>query len=190
MSVPKKAVVEVQNEPKQNWEQATQQDKFRYKCDLNIALQEIKPEESCLQCVDLNCSKLDHKEALDDYIIQILEAIETCTKNNIPYRNPTSKIKGAASIINHVPGWNEHVKPFKEEANFWYVEWRKVGKPRTGLLYQNMRFFRSKFRYEKRRCLNAAEVLKRDKFLESCLEGDKPLFEELKRFKGVPNNIA
>ena len=53
-----------------------------------------------------------------------------------------------------------------------------------------MRFFRNKFKYAKRRTLIAAEAIKRDKFLEACLEGDKSLFEELKKVKGAPSNMA
>ena len=53
-----------------------------------------------------------------------------------------------------------------------------------------MRFTRNKFKYAKRRVLNAAEALKRDKFVEAALAGDKDLFEELKRFKGVPQKVS
>ena len=99
-------------------------------------------------------------------------------------------VKGSASSRKSIPGWQEHVKPFKQEAEFWYQEWKKVGKPRNGILYDNMRFFKNQFRYAKRKCLNAVDSIKRDKFLESCLEGDKKIFEELKKFKGAPPNTA
>ena len=44
-------------------------------------------------------------------------------------------------------------------------------------MYDNMRFYINKFKYAKRRVLVAAEAMKRDKFLEACLDGDKALFE-------------
>ena len=53
-----------------------------------------------------------------------------------------------------------------------------------------MRFYRNKFKYAKRRVLIAAESIKRDRFLEACLEGDKNLFEELKKFRGAPQKVA
>ena len=47
-----------------------------------------------------------------------------------------------------------------------------------------MRFHRNQFRYAKIKCLNAAELI-----IESCLNGDRDLFSELKKFKGSPQKI-
>ena len=188
--LPKKVFSEALKQPKQNWKEATPEDKIQYKIDLDNSLRTITQPDACLKCLDVKCSREDHREALDDYIVDILETIETCTLRNIPYRNPSSKSNSSVGKRNRVPGWKEHVEPFKQEAKFWYQEWRTVGKPRNGLLYDNMRFFRNKFRYAKRRCLNASDAIKRDKFLESCLEGDLKLFEELKKFKGCPSKVA
>ena len=149
----------------------------------------VLPKAS-LNCTNVKCERLDHKQALDDYIVDILDQIESCSKINIPYKNPNFRTKGTASKRNQVPGWKEFVDPFKQEARFWYQEWRNVGKPRSGLLYDSMRFYRNKFRYAKRRCLTAAEAIKRERFLESCLVGDIKLFEELKRFKGSASKVA
>ena len=102
--------------------------------------------------------------------MDIIEAIEDTTKDTIPYKNAPKGNKFKASQRKCIPGWKDHVLPYKLEANFWYKEWRSVGKPRGGLLYDNMRFFRNKFKYAKRRTLLAAEGIKRDKFLEACLE--------------------
>ena len=144
----------------------------------------------CLECENLKCMNVDHCESLDKYIIDIIEAIEDTTKETIPYKHAPKGHKFKASKRKCIPGWKDHVLPYKLEANFWYKEWRSMGKPRGGLLYDNMRFFRNKFKYAKRRTLVAAEAIKRDKFLEACLEGDKSLFEELKKLRGAPNNIA
>ena len=190
LCLPKKTFPEALKLPKQNWKEATQEDKIQYKVDLDTALRNLRQPASCLECSNIKCSSEDHREALDTYIVDILEAIETCTLRNIPYKNPSPNAKSSVSGRNRVPGWREHVEPFKQEANFWYQEWRAVGKPRWGLLYDNMRFFRNKFKYAKRRCLSAAEAIKRDRFLESCLEGDLKLFEELKKFKGCPSKVA
>ena len=138
----------------------------------------------------MSCNSERHKEDLDNYIIDIIESIETATKDSIPYKNVPQDSQYKAQQRKHIPGWKEHVQPYKEEAHFWYVEWRTVGKPRSGILYDNMRFFRNKFCYAKRRVLNAAEALKKDKFLEAALRGDKDLFEELRKFKGAAGKVA
>ena len=56
--------------------------------------------------------------------------------------------------------------------------------------YLELAFYIYKFRYAKRKVLNATEVLKRDKFVEAALAGDKDLFEELRRFKGAPQKVS
>ena len=106
---------------------------------------------------------------LNDFILNLLETVEKCTQRNIPYSSPKNESPNKASQRKYIPGWKEYVHPFKQEAMFWYTEWRAVGKPRFGLLYDHMRFYRNKFRYTKRKCLNAANIITRDKFVESCL---------------------
>ena len=53
-----------------------------------------------------------------------------------------------------------------------------------------MRLHRNQFRYAKRKCLNAFELIKRDRFIESCLPGDIDLFKELRKFKGTPEKVV
>ena len=176
--------------PKQNWKEATEEDKTKYKVELNAALEDIQLSDDFLNCRDLKCSNDNHRESLDQYILDIIEAIETTTKNNIPYQNVKNQPQYKASKRKHIPGWKEQVQPLKDDANFWYLEWRRIGKPRMGHLYDYMRFTRNKFRYAKRKVLNAAEALKRDKFVEAALAGDKDLFEKLKRFKGATQRVS
>ena len=144
-----------------------------------------------MECVNIKCEVGSHKEELDKYILDIIEAIERTTEKTIPYRNvPKKKSKYKASCRKLILECKEHVQPLKDEANFWYLEWRSAGKERSGFLYDNMRFSRNKFRYSKRKVLNAAEALKRDKFLEAALTGDKDFFEELKKLKGGAPKVA
>ena len=73
--------------PNQNWGEASEKDKAIYRSKLNQALETIKPFEECIDWVNLNCNSERHKDGLDDYIIDIIEAVETSTRESIPYRN-------------------------------------------------------------------------------------------------------
>ena len=137
--LPKRSEVPMHRPPKQNWKEATEEDKTKYKVELNAALEDIQLSEDCLNCRDLKCSNDNHRESLDQYILDIIEAIETTTKNNIPYQNVKNQPQYKASKRKHIPGWKEHVQPLKDDANFWYLEWRRIGKPRMGHLYDYMR---------------------------------------------------
>ena len=46
-------------------------------------------------------------------------------------------------------------------------------------IHRNMRQTRSNFKVSKRKCTNAAMAIKRDKFVNACLQGDKDMFKEL-----------
>ena len=49
---------------------------------------------------------------------------------------------------------------------------------------------RSNFKQAKKKCVNAAETIKRDRFAEACLNGDKDMFGELKKLKGKHKNVS
>ena len=90
-----------------------------------------------------------------------------------------------------VPGWLEYeVEEKMNEAKFWFQVWHSSNKPQHGDLYQNMRISRRNFKAAKRRCLNAEESIKREKFVEACINGDKDMFEELKKLKGRANSCT
>ena len=188
--LPKKIQPNFVKYPKQNWRKATLQDKFEYKQVLDNSLSNLVIPQECLECRDVKCKDENHRIALDDYILEILDSIEESTKQKIPYSNASSESASKASRRKIIPGWTELVQPHKDEANFWYATWRSAGKPRHGNLYDNMRFYRNRFRYAKRRCENAAAAVSRDRFIESCLLGDKDLFKELKKFKGTQQKIV
>ena len=82
-----------------------------------------------------------------------------------------------------IPGWTTLVEPFKEEARFWYQVWVSGGKPIGNELHNNMKVSRNNFKMAKKKCINATEILKREKFTEACLNGDKDMFEELKKMR-------
>ena len=82
------------------------------------------------------------------------------------------------------------VEPFKGEAKFWYQIWLAAGKPPDGDLFWKMRLSRSNFKQAKKKCVNAQEQIKRDRFTEACMSGDKDMFEELKKMKGNSSSWA
>ena len=53
-----------------------------------------------------------------------------------------------------------------------------------------MRISKNNFKLAKRKCVNAAEVIKRDKFMEACISGDKNMFQELKKMRNKGSNCS
>lgn len=174
--------------PKQNWKRATEKDKLDYKSSVSSYLSDIDIPHCITECQDIHCSNLDHKVEIENYIVDIIDGIEKSAKAHIPYRN--QQHRNATSKRKAIPGWSTLVKPFKDESVFWHSTWWSAGKPTTGPLYQIMRHTKNQFRYAKRRCENSIERIKRDKFIEACLSGEKDLMDEIKKMKHKKHHVS
>ena len=170
--------------PKQCWKKATSNDKQGFKYHLKGELDNLRIPHSISACTDVNCQSLEHRNDIDQYILDIINSIEDSAQEYIPYSQPCPG-KSPRKVI---PGWTELVKPFCEDAKFWYSVWYSAGKPNSGELHNIMCHTRNRFKYAKRRCQNACDRIKRDKLVQAALSGDCNLFEELGKIKGRKNN--
>ena len=84
-----------------------------YKEDLQNSIENIEYQSDCLNCRDVKCKDVNHIIGLDDFILNLLETVESCTKRNIPYTSPKNESPNRASQRKHIPGWKEHVQPLK-----------------------------------------------------------------------------
>ena len=132
---------------------------------------------------NVTCILVSSRQAkdIDQYIIDIIKCIEQSSQECIPYTKPQKDTNKSKRKV--VPGWTELVKPFCDEAKFWYNVWYSAGKPNSGELHNIMCQTRNRFKYAKRRCHNACERIKRDKLVQAALTSDCNLFEELKKIK-------
>jgi len=152
--------------PKQDWNKANKTDIINYKMNLQNRMSNIEIDDNLRECKNLHCSNIKHKEGLDKYLHDIIENIEEATKQNIPYTRPKKENVNTASKRKHIPGWNDLVEPYKSEARFWYQCWLSANKPIGEELHQNMRKSRANFKLAKRKCINAAEYLKRENLMK------------------------
>ena len=88
----------------------------------------------CTSCTNVSCQSSTHIEGIDRYTLDILEAMEKSGLECLPIRKNSNKSRN--SII---PGWNEHIKPYADEAQFWQQLWLSAGKPIGDGLYLNMK---------------------------------------------------
>ena len=73
---------------------------------------------------------------IDDYIMEVLEKIEEAAVDNLP---ETGGKGDARKQNNEIAGWNESVKPFKNDALFWHSVWLSAGKPINTDLHSMMK---------------------------------------------------
>ena len=59
---------------------------------------------------------------IEDYAIEILEAVEKSGRQCLPIVGGKKRKKNNGSG----PGWSEHVKPYAEENRFWSNQWKTL----------------------------------------------------------------
>ena len=173
---------EVKTTPKPSWAKATPENIENYKGDLENRLSDIVVP-NCVNCRDPVC-KL-HSDQVEDYCVDILEAIDEAAKVNVP-SSGTSRSSSRGKKGGIIPGWNEHVGPYQKEAKFWFSVWESSGKPNAGDLFHIMRETKMQYKYAVKRLKRAGNSIQNEKFVQDMLKGGKNIFKEVKKFRGKP----
>ena len=155
------------------WNKATPQMIDNYNQSLMTTLQNIAVPEG-IHCQDVKCNNDSHRLDIQTYCDSLLAAIESSTTDFIP---PVSK----PGEKRHA-GWVEFVKPFQDEARFYYAIWQSYGKPLNCPVHNAMKHSRNSYHYAVRRLKRNAESLKDDKLMEHCTSGNSSdIIKELKK---------
>ena len=59
-----------------------------------------------------------------------------------------------------MPGWNEEVKQFRDEAFFWSQLWKSAGRPLNNELHNVMKRTRNIYHFQASKCKRAEEYIK------------------------------
>ena len=100
-------------------------------------------------CPNVNCNDLECKNKIDNFTTDILYAINSSCDMFIP-KNIDNQ-----NNDNSVPGWNNYVKPFKNDSIFHFNLWVSAGKPHYQSfnnnnlhpLFINMKKYRNLYHY-------------------------------------------
>ena len=110
-------LVQEKNPPvvsKPSWKKASQDEKNTFKDLLNRKLQNIVIPASMNSCQNVKCKDEAHCQDSDNFMGNILEAIELSAKETLP-----SKKNSPSTRKKVTPGWTAEVKPFRDKAFFW-----------------------------------------------------------------------
>ena len=118
---------------------------------------------SALYCRNVHCSDYQHRTDLDTVAEDVMEAISTSVRVNIPHSKPGRR--------RNIPGWSDEVAPYKDAAYFWWSVWKSAGKPQNTQLHMVMKSTRNKYTYVLRRVKKQADEIRKSKFVQDCLEG-------------------
>ena len=134
------------------------------------ALKEIEMPIDALQCSEPSCQDENHRHAIDILFSKIVRALQSSSDSKEIGRHVNTDI---------IPGWNEFVKDFHQEARSDYLMWRDFGKPRGGVLYNRMVYSRAKFKRTFKLCKSNKEVIVSNKIASNLKGNMKRLWEEI-----------
>ena len=176
--------------PRPSWKKASVEEKAVFKELLEEKLNLLDAPNSVVSCQDTKCRNLNHKQDLDKFTLDLLETVQYVAEMSLP--TPSTGSVPTKEGKKETPGWNELVKPYRDQAYFWHQVWQSCGRPLNTEVHNIMKRSRNKYHYEFKKCRKSEERIKKSKLLEACLGGGGggELFSELKKLRQSRNVVA
>ena len=154
------------------WHRLSENEISIYKHNLDRLLHTL-PKTDLMSCCGLQCSDEKHKQQIDTLCDSL---VKVCLEAN----NCLPKVSNKKS--KRMPGWNDIVKPYRDECQFWFQLWCNNGKPHNGDIFQQMKSSKKQYMYAIRRCKRQESQLRYQKMAVSIADNNsRDLFKELKR---------
>ena len=130
---------------------------------INAYLHHLEQLVEAITCADVHCNCVHHKLQIDTYASSLMHAISSAVECNIPHTKPN------VTAPVPVPGWNEYVKPFREDSLFWHSVWVSAGRPQNNVLHDIMKNTRRKYHYAVHLVKKSESEIRKESFLQKCL---------------------
>ena len=157
-----------------------------YKNKLNQKLDALQCPQNVHECLDTKCCNNDHLKQCDNYVNEVLNALETAAHESLHISKSNVQNDKFQKVI---PGFDV-VRPAKETAAFWHSIWVSCNKPINNELHQIMKRTRNIYHYELRKIKAAENKIKANKLLEASLNNGTDLFKQIRKLRKCKNNIA
>ena len=120
-----------------------------------------------LQCDDLNCKESEHLNAINDLCTCMISIALDSGDKSFPKYKPTGKC---------LAGWNDRIKPLRDDALFWHIIWIDCGQPPAGSLSMIMRNTRARYHRAVRDLKRNQAELRRSKLADRAASADSKEF--------------
>lgn len=155
------------------WHKVTENQLNCYKAMLSTVLNGINIPLSALQCTNVYCNNILHKEALDMYCVDICNACIDIGVKCLPKVHSRKYSK---------PFWVEKVQPLKVDAIFWDRIWKECGKPEEGVLKEVRQHAKRKYHYAIRNLKRRESELRKERMAEAlCKNTNRNFWEEVRK---------
>lgn len=167
-----------------SWSKASAEQLAAYQISLRANLLDINLPYDAILCNDLHCCNADHRAAINTFVSCVGNACLSAASENVPV--PRQK-----GLRGSIPGWTEHVAPFREKSIFWHQVWIDCGRPHNGLVADIMRKTRLQYHAAIRAVRRAETNMVNDRFAEA-VSGNKNrnFWQEVKRLRKPCNRVS
>ena len=164
------------------WDELNPDDLACFKAKSDLYLSEVYLDHSLILCDDPSCKDPGHTAAISRMYNDIINALKL---------SGDYLVKQASNGPKQKLGWNEYCKVAHDHAQTTYLMWRDAGRPRDGLLFDEMKKSRAYFKCVLRKCRkdktkNSADLLA-NKLLT---KNDKEFWKEIKKLSSNHVPIA
>ena len=162
------------------WNNASQVQVKEYQAKLQEGLARLEVPDS-ISCCDVRCTDANHSIAQDRFVLDIMSTVIVSGYSSISLSPAPSKCSKRHFKL---PGWNEEVKPLKDDSKFWYSIWLSAGRPSSGALHSVMVNAKVKYRHAVRKAQKKVNSERASALLAAAESGDKALMAQMKRVMG------
>ena len=156
-----------------DWAKVSEDDVHRYKQCLNTALDNVTIP--WIAVTETTSPHLDLSEPVAKFHDDVIEACISAADASLP-KHRRGRI---------IPGWNEFVKPLREEALFWHALWKDNGSPHTGVVSEIRRLSRARYHRMLRQVRKQEEALRKLKLAHQFgTPNRRDFWTEVKKSKG------
>lgn len=165
------------------WRKAKPSSIEAYSKHLSRGLLSVSVPVDAIECCDPLCT--DHHDAISKYFTNLESCILSAGESCIPKSKP---------VGSRVPGWNDHVRKYKDAAIFWHTIWVQCERPMAGWVSQIRRHSRGEYKRAIRRVKRDRDSIVSNKMADSLSsDGSRDLWTESKKINSVgkpcPSNV-
>jgi len=169
-----------QNVAKLCWRKAKADSVQRFKLNVTQDLQNIAIPYDSITCTDISC--INHNNDISRYCEELISVLTSNSEKCIPKCKPPCR--------SSTPGWNEHVRQYKDASIFWHAIWKDCGSPSTGCVAQIRRKARGEYHRAIRRVKRDRDKIIANKMASSLIFNDhRDLWAECRFTKSTPFSV-
>ena len=145
-----------------DWAKASQRDMDSYTTRADVLLRDMqKMHYELVGCTDMNCHNRNHIERIEKYYNDICNCLNTASSDTIGNRSNKNHNK---------PGWSEHVAELHDIARECLRYWRIHGCPKHGIIFDDMKTSKARFKYAVRYIDRNKDAIVADRMASNLLE--------------------